>query len=122
MVMIFCSTLSSTVGGSADTGLYFIVFLVIIIILRMRRIINGTKISVARTIGFSAYYLIFGALILSGSFFLPIPFEYFVAYPILFAVTFLPGFRVCAPAGRFLEEPPMDQSIQREECQSTCST
>ena len=92
MVLIFCSRLSSTVSGSADTGLYIIVFLVIIIILRMRRIINGTKISVARTIGFSLYYLIFGALILSGSFFLPIPFEYFVAYPTLFAVSFVLAF------------------------------
>ena len=87
----FCPNLSSTVGGS-ETGLYIIVFLVIIIILRMRRIINGTKISVVRTIGFSAYYLIFGALILSGSFFLSIPIEYFAAYPILFTVSFVLAF------------------------------
>jgi len=84
--------LSSAVGGSSETGLYIIVFLVLIIILRMRRIINGTKISVARTIGFSVYYLIFGALILSGSFFLPIPIEYFAAYPILFVVSFALAF------------------------------
>ena len=58
----------------------------------MRRIINGTKISVARTIGFSAYYVLFGVLVLSGSFFLPIPVEYFTAYPIAFAATFLLAF------------------------------
>ncbi|MHB2037028.1 MAG: hypothetical protein ACYCPW_09860, partial [Nitrososphaerales archaeon] len=84
--------MSSTVGGSSETGLYIIVFLVIIIILRVRRIINGTKISIARTVGFSVYYLIFGALILSGSFFLPMPIEYFVAYPIIFAVSFVLAF------------------------------
>ncbi|MHB2036998.1 MAG: hypothetical protein ACYCPW_09710, partial [Nitrososphaerales archaeon] len=40
----------------------------------------------------SIYYLIFGALILSGSFFLPMPIEYFVAYPIIFAVSFVLAF------------------------------
>ena len=60
----------------------------------MRRIINGTKVSVARTIGFSAYYVIFAGLVLSGSFFLPIPVEYFIAYPILFAVTMFIAFEV----------------------------
>ena len=59
----------------------------------MRRIINGTKISVARTIGFSAYYVVFGALVLSGSF-LTIPHEYLLAYPVVFVVTFLLAFEL----------------------------
>lgn len=53
---------------------------------------NGTRISVGRTLGYSAYYLVFGGLVLAGSFFLPIPVEYFALYPILFAITFLAAF------------------------------
>ncbi len=84
----------SEASGSSNASLYFIIFLVIIIVFRMRRIINGTRVSVARTIGYSAWYVIFGVLILFGSFFLPIPIEYFIAYPILFAVTFLIAFEI----------------------------
>lgn len=53
---------------------------------------RGTRVSVGRTLGYSAYYLIFGGLVLSGSFFLPIPLAYFVLYPILFAAAFLVAF------------------------------
>ena len=55
---------------------------------------GGTKVSVGRTIGYSAYYLIFGGLVLSGSFFLPIPVEYFALYPILFVAAFLVAFEL----------------------------
>lgn len=60
----------------------------------MRRIINGTKVSAARTIGFSTYYVLFAVLVLSGSFFLSIPIEYFIAYPIIFIITMLLAFEV----------------------------
>ena len=59
-------------------------FLVIIIALRIRRIINGSKISVARTVAYSAYYLLFSLLVLSGSFFIGLPYEYFAAYAAVF--------------------------------------
>jgi len=85
-------SLSSASGGGSNSALIFVVILVFIVVLRLRRIINGTKISVARTIGFSAYYVLFGVLVLSGSFFLPIPVEYFIAYPIVFAATLLIAF------------------------------
>jgi hypothetical protein len=44
----------------------------------MRRIINGTRVSLARTIAYSAYYIGFGILVLSPSFFIGIPSEYFL--------------------------------------------
>ncbi len=63
-------------------------------IFRLRRMIHGTKVSVARTMGYSAWYIILAVLVLSGSFFLPIPIELFVAYPIIFAITFLIAFEI----------------------------
>ncbi len=74
--------------------MYFLAFLIIVVLLRIRRVRNGTKISVGRTIGYSVYYLLLGALALSGSFFLGIPFEYFIAYPILFVLAFVLAFEL----------------------------
>ena len=77
-------------AGSSNSSLYFVIILFLFVIIRMRRIINGTRVSAARTIGFSAYYVIFAGLVLSGSFFLSIPIEYFVLYPMIFIImTFL---------------------------------
>lgn len=82
-------------AGNASNGiLYFLFVIVLVMLLRVRRVMNGARISVGRTIGYSAYYVIFGSLVLSSSFFLPIPEEYFVLYPILFAVTFLAAFEL----------------------------
>lgn len=61
---------------------------------RVRRIINGTKVSLGRTIGYSVWYVVLGLLVISSSFFYNIPVEYFVAYPVLFVVTFLAAFEV----------------------------
>jgi hypothetical protein len=81
-------------SGGANGTLYFLGVLVVIILLRIRRVMNGTRISVARTVGYSIYYLVFGGIVLSSSFFLPIPFEYFITYPILFAVAFVLAFEL----------------------------
>jgi hypothetical protein len=81
-------------GGSSNTILYLLLIIVLIMLFRVRRVMSGTKISVGRTLGFSAYYLVFGGLLLSGSFFLPIPMEYFALYPILFVATFLAAFEL----------------------------
>ncbi|MDG6905873.1 MAG: hypothetical protein JRN20_08825 [Nitrososphaerota archaeon] len=91
---VLVSSLSATASNSSSSTLYFVILLFIIVLIRMRRIINGSKVSVARTIGFSAYYVVFAALVLSGSLFLPIPFEYFLAYPVLFVVTMVLAFGV----------------------------
>lgn len=82
----------SAAGAGSNSALYFVAILLIIVLVRMRRIINGTRVSVARTLGFSAYYIIFGGLVLSGSFFLPIPVDYFIAYPIVAVIAFLLAF------------------------------
>ena len=74
--------------------MYFLVFLVIIIALRIRRIINGSRVSVARTVAYSAYYLLFSLLVLSGSFFIGLPNEYFVAYAGAFLVSAFASYRI----------------------------
>jgi hypothetical protein len=81
-------------GGSSNSALYFLAIIVLIMLFRVRRVMGGTRVSVGRTLGYSAYYLVFGALVLSGSFFLPIPVEYFALYPVLFIATFLVAFEL----------------------------
>jgi hypothetical protein len=57
-------------GGSTETsGLYVVVILLAFIVLRIRRIVNGTRISKARSIAFSIYYIAFASLLIAGSFF-----------------------------------------------------
>lgn len=76
--------MSSATASSSNSVLYFLAILVIIIVFRMRRIIQGTRVSLARTIGYSAYYVVFAGAVLASSFFVGIPVEYFFVYPILF--------------------------------------
>ena len=78
----------SSAASSTNGSLFFIAILVIVILLRIRRVINGTRVSLSRTIGYSLYYVVFAALFLSGSFFIGIPKEFFVIYPVLFLASF----------------------------------
>jgi hypothetical protein len=55
---------------------------------------NGTKISLGRTVGYSIYYIVFGSLFLSSSFFLGIPVEYFASYPVVFIAAFVLAFEL----------------------------
>lgn len=89
----------SAASGSSSGGLYFIAIILLFIVIRIRRIINGTKVSFARTIGYSAWYIIFSILVLSGSFFIGIPTTYFIMYPILFLAAFYAAYEL---AGRQL--------------------
>ena len=75
---------------------YFLVILVLLIVLRIRRVVNGTRISVARTVAYSVYYILFSLLVLSGSFFIGIPAEYFVAYATLFIASMAVSYRLAA--------------------------
>jgi hypothetical protein len=85
--------LSSTAAGG-NSGLYLVAVLVIIVLLRIRRVMNGTKISVGRTVGYSIYYVVFGSLFLSSSFVLGIPLVYFLSYPIVFIAAFVLAFEL----------------------------
>jgi hypothetical protein len=71
----------SSSGGSAETSAtYFVVFLLIVVVLRIRRIINGTRISKVRSILFSMYYVAFASLFMAGSFFSGVPVYYAAVY------------------------------------------
>lgn len=84
----------SSAASSTNGSLFFIAILVIIILLRIRRVINGTRVSLSRTIGYSLYYVVFAALFLSGSFFIGIPKEFFVIYPVLFLASFYSAYSI----------------------------
>ena len=84
----------SSVSGSASGSLFFIAILVIIVLMRIRRVINGTRVSLARTVGYSAYYVVFAGLFLSESFFIGIPMGFFVTYPILFLAAFYAAYSI----------------------------
>src|ERR1700686_1023928 len=60
------STSSGT--GEPSSVLYFLIFLVIIVALRIRRIIYGTRISKSRSVAFSVYYVAFSGLLIGSSF------------------------------------------------------
>ncbi|MDG6996772.1 MAG: hypothetical protein JRN52_12690 [Nitrososphaerota archaeon] len=75
---------------------YFLVILMLLIVLRIRRVINGTRVSVARTVAYSAYYVLFSLLVLSGSFFIGIPAEYFAAYAAVFITSMAVSYRLAA--------------------------
>lgn len=81
-------------GDSSNGTLYFLLIIILVMLFRVRRMYGGVRISIGRTLGYSAFYLVFGGLVLSSSFFLPIPVVYFVLYPILFAATFLVAFEL----------------------------
>ena len=84
----------SSVASGGNTTLFLLVFLILIILLRIRRVMYGTRISVGRTVGYSIYYVLFGALVLSSSFFVGIPTIYFVAYPVVFVSAFVLAFEL----------------------------
>lgn len=84
----------SSAASSTNGSLFFIAILVIVILLRIRRVINGTRVSLSRTIGYSLYYVVFAALFLSGSFFIGIPKEFFVIYPVLFLASFYSAYNI----------------------------
>ena len=63
------------------------------VIARIRRVVYGTKVSLARTIGYSVYYIVFSLLVISSSFFIQIPYEYFVAYAAMFFAAFYFAYR-----------------------------
>ena len=84
----------SSVIGSGSGSLFFIAILVIIVLMRIRRVINGTRVSLARTVGYSAYYVVFAGLFLSESFFIGIPKGFFAIYPILFLAAFYAAYNI----------------------------
>jgi hypothetical protein len=86
----------ATAGGSASSALLLIAIFLIIILVRMRRIIKGTRVSLARTIGYSAYYIAFGVLAISPSFIIGIPEAYLIADPGLGVVGFFAAYQIAA--------------------------
>lgn len=84
----------SSVSASGNSSLFFIAILVMIILMRIRRVVNGTRVSIARTVGYSIYYVVFAGLFLSGSFFIGISRVFFVLYPILFLAAFYSAFSI----------------------------
>jgi hypothetical protein len=61
--------MSSGGSGAGYTGVYiFLAILVLIVIRRLRVVTKGSKVSKARTWGFSAYYVILAAVFSSSSF------------------------------------------------------
>lgn len=60
-------------SGSSTPALYFIAILLLIVVIRVRRIITGTRISKARSIAFSAYYVAFAGFLIATSFLYGVP-------------------------------------------------
>jgi hypothetical protein len=70
--------MSSSGGSAENSAIYVVVILMIFVVLRIRRIISGTRISKARSIAYSIYYVAFASLFMAGSFVSGVP-EYYVA-------------------------------------------
>lgn len=69
--------------GSQNSFLVFIVILVLIVAIRIRRVLYGTRVSTARTIGYSAYYILFAGIFVALSYFESVPLEYFALYTVV---------------------------------------
>jgi hypothetical protein len=82
-VQILAASSSSSPGNSAYI---FLIFIVIVVAIRLRRVIYGTRVSAARTIGYSVFYAAFGAFFIGSSFFLGVPVEYAALYAALAAI------------------------------------
>jgi hypothetical protein len=63
-----------------------VAILVLIIVVRIRRVINGTRVSTARASAYIVYYVGFAALILTGSFFAGVSSDFFAIYASVFAL------------------------------------
>jgi uncharacterized membrane protein len=63
----------------------FLVFLLLIVGLRLRRVVYGTKVSGARTIGYSIFYAVFGSFFTLSSFLLGIQPIYSLGYALIAA-------------------------------------
>lgn len=72
--------MSSTGGSSETSGLYFVAILLLIVIIRIRRVATGTKISKLRSAIYSVYYLGFAGLLIAGSFLTGVSPYYSVVY------------------------------------------
>lgn len=68
----------SSTGSPYSAGATFLVILLLFVIVRIRRIVTGTRISKARSIAYSVYYLGFASFLILGSFLGGVPL-YFVA-------------------------------------------
>jgi hypothetical protein len=87
--------LAST-ASSIPPSAFFIVLLFILILVRLRRIINGSLVSVGRTVAYSAYYIGFSALVLSSSFFSGVQAQYFVVYIVVALVAAFISYRAAS--------------------------
>lgn len=83
--------MSST--GSENSALAFVAILLLIVVLRIRRIINGTRISKARSIVFSLYYVGFAALLTATSFLNGVSEDYVVLYVAVGAAGFFAAYQ-----------------------------
>lgn len=79
-------------SGSGQSVLVFFVFLIMVVVLRIRRVIYGTRVSVARSVGYSIYYVAFAALFLALSYYERIPTYYFAIYAALLVGAALASF------------------------------
>ncbi len=64
-------------SASSNQFLYFIILIAAVVVIRMRRIIRGTRASVARTIGYTALYLVLAGFVISTSYIYGVQIEYF---------------------------------------------
>ncbi len=75
--------MATSSAGPSESVYTFLVILLLIVGLRLRRVVYGTKVSVARTIGYSIFYAVFGSFFTLSSFLLGVQPIYSLGYALL---------------------------------------
>jgi hypothetical protein len=83
-------------SASQNPFLIFIVILTLIVVFRIRRVIYGTRVSVARAILYSIYYVGFASLFVTFSYFEGVSESYFPFYALTFAIAIVLAYTLTA--------------------------
>ena len=92
-------------GATQNPFLIVIVFLVLIVVFRIRRVIYGTRVSIARAILYSIYYVGFASLLVAFSYFAGVSGSFFPFYALTFAVAVILAYRLATTRLNFWRQP-----------------
>ncbi len=92
-------------GASQNPVLIFVVILALIVIFRIRRVIYGTRVSVARAVLYSIYYVGFASLFVAFSYFEGVSESYFPFYALTFALAVVLAYSLAGTRLNFWRQP-----------------
>ena len=64
-------------SASSNQSLYFLILVAAVVLIRLRRIVNGTRVGPARILGYTGVYIVLAGLVISTSCLLGVQIEYF---------------------------------------------